>query len=245
MDDKFLFQLREQPDREFVKRLQQRLTEYQPCIERKLNMKLHTFTEKLRPKFAWAVLAALAICALMVTITPVRAFLTSLTVEIAGQSFEVTGDYPGDNYSGAEKIIEPQVVSLEQALSVLPFSIKLPAYTPTGSSLDEDNVRVFIGDQAGPFRDTVEFQWTADSSRSYRLRISGESTEIVAPDSIEPTFLAGNYPAVVIRGGWNVDGKAWNQAVTCRLKWTLDGLTYDLMGDDLVEMYKIASSTLE
>ncbi len=64
--------------------------------------------------FVIAVIAVMAI-------SPARALVSSFITNIAGQVFEVTDDYPGDNYTGEVEIIEPQVMSLTEALCCIPI----------------------------------------------------------------------------------------------------------------------------
>jgi hypothetical protein len=249
MDDKFLYLLREQPDLEFAKNLHQKLTQSHSDSKWMLNINLHTIALNRKAKLGWiTVLIAVGIIALM-TISPVRAFVSSLIIRVAGQLFEVTEDYPGDNYPGDETIIEPQEMSLSDALELFPQKIKLPTNIPTGIVMDEENIRVYIGEEAGPFADTIEIDWVSDTSAGFTLRITNHDWsigEIVAPDSVEEIFLDDNHPAVVIRGGWDADEKAWNNDYgNIRLRWLVDDLPYELLGTNLEQLIEIALSTLE
>lgn len=249
MDDKFLYLLREQPDPEFAKNLHQKLIQSHSDPKWMLNMNLHTFALNRKTKLGWTtVLIAVSVLAMM-TISPVRAFVSSLVIRVAGQLFEVTEDYPGDNYPGDEIIIEPQVMSLSDALAIFPHNIKLPTNIPTGIVMDEENIRVYIGEEARPFVDTIEIDWVSDTSADFTLRITNHDwsfSEIVAPDSVEEIFLDDNHPAVVIRGGWDADEKAWNNDYgNIRLRWLVDNLTYELLGTNLEQLIEMALSTLE
>jgi hypothetical protein len=160
----------------------------------------------------------------------------------------VTEDYPGDNYPGGEEIIEPQVMSLGDALAIFPHDIQLPTYIPSGYTLNEDTVRVYVGVDAGPFENTIEFEWLSDDRPHLRLRVTDIDPsigEIVPPDSVEEISLDTNHSAALIRGGWDADNKAWTNDVGLRLRWSVNNLAYDLMGVNREQLIDIALSTLE
>ena len=248
MDDKFLYQLQEQPDMEFAKNLHRKLVQSQPESKRSLDMDIHNLikNKKLVQVVALFVIAIIAIMA----ISPARAFVPSLITNIAGQLFEVTEDYPGDNYSDGEEIIEPQVMSLSDALTAFPYSIQLPSNIPSEYVLDEDNVRIYVGDDAGPFANTIEIGWRSTTQNGFiRLHITDSDLttigEIVAQNSVEEILLDGVYPAVLIRGGWDADQKVWVDGVGIRLRWSIGNLFYELTGTDQEQLIEIAISTLK
>lgn len=248
MDDKFLYQLQEQPDTEFAKTLHKQLAQPQSEPERRLGMNIHNLinNKKLVQVAALLVIAIIAVMA----ISPVRAFVASFITNIAGQLFEVTADYPGDNYGEGEEIIEPQVMSLGDALAAFPYSIQLPTNIPSEYALDEDIVRVYVGDDAGPFANMIEFGWRSTTQNDFLLlhitdRDLNAIGEIVAPNSVEEILLDDAHPAVLIRGGWNADQKAWVDGVGIRLRWSIGDLFYDLTGTDLEQLLEIAKSTLK
>ena len=250
MDDKFLYQLREQPNSGFAKSLHQKLTQYHSHPKRRLDMNFRIFALNRKAKLGWIIVLIVVSVLAVMTISPVRAFVSSLIIDIAGQSFKVTEDYPGDTYPGDETIIEPQVMSLGEALVIFPHNIKLPTNIPSEYVLNEEYVRVYIGENALPFADTVEIKWVSDTSAGLTLRITNHdwstTGEIVAPDSVEEIFLDDNHPATVIRGGWDADNKVWNyNDYGIRLRWSVDNLTYDLMGINREQLIEIALSTLE
>ena len=248
MNDKFLHQLHEEPSREFAKNLHQKLTRSTLNSERTLNMNIQTFPVTRKAKLAWIAITLVATLSLLMTVSPVRAFVASLLANISGQTFEMTDDYPGDNYSGDVTIIEPQTLTLVDALTVFPHKVNLPIYIPSGYVLDEENVQVYIGEEAGFMADTIEFTWFSDG-KGITLSITNRdssSGETVAPNSVEEIPLDVNHPAVVIRGEWDVDKKAWtNEYGTVRLRWLVDDLTYELSGTDLAQLTEIALSTLK
>ena len=247
MDDKFLHQLQEQPDAEFAKSLHRKLVQLQPEPKRRLDMNIYNLI-KNKKLVQVAALFVMAVIAVM-TISPARAFVSSLITNIAGQLFEVTDDYPGDNYGDGEEIIEPQVMSLSDALAAFPYNVQLPTNIPSEYTLDEDNVRVYIGDDAGPFANTIEFGWRSTTPAGFSLKITDHDWnaigEIVAPNSVEEILLDDAHPAVLIRGGWDSDHKVWSNDFGIRLRWSMDDLFYELMGTDQEQLIEIAMSTLK
>ena len=250
MKDDFLYQLREQPRVEFVQNLQHRLAQGQTDAERKPIVDVRAVLSSRELVQGSAILALLMIA--VMAFSPARAFVASVITEIAGQLFEVTEDYPGDNQPGEEEvIIEPQLMPLADALAMFPYSIQLPSEIPAGYLLDDENVRVYMGDDAGPFANTIEVEWIAEDPQvgsKLVLRITDtmdELGEIVAPDSIDEIELDDNHQGVLIMGGWDYDKKEWNYTdIGLRLRWSLDGLTYDLRGVSREQLIDIASSTL-
>jgi len=199
---------------------------------------------------------ALVVVSLMVvaTISPARALVSSLLTRITGQSFEVTEDYPGDNYLADETIIEPQVLSLTEAIAIFPHDIKLPINVPADFTLDESNVSVYTDEDAGSFANTIVIQWKLITGAYLTLNISNHDwstlKEVVAPDSIEEIFLDDKHSAVLITGGWDADKKVWdNNMGILRLRWQVDDLGYDLHGNTenitVEQLVEIALSTLE
>lgn len=246
MDDRFLYQLQEVPDSEFVNNLHRKLMQNHSKPEQRLFVNVYNL---IRSKRLVQVTTFLAISLIAImAVSPARAFVSSLITNIAGQIFEVTDDYPGDNYPGGEEIIEPQLMSLGEALAVFPHDIQLPTYIPSGYTLNEDKVRVFVGVDAGSFENTIEFEWLSDGHPNLRLRVTDIDPsfgEIVAPDSVEEITLDTNHSAALIRGGWDADHKVWTNDVGLRLRWSVNNLAYDLMGDDREQLIEMAISTLK
>lgn len=248
MDDKFLYQLREQPDLEFTKNLHLKLTDLIPDPKQRLNWRSPTFTVTHKTRLVLTA-ALIAISVLfLATISPVRAFVSSLITNISGQTFEMTNDYPGDDHPCHKAVIEPQILPLAEALATFPHNIQLPSYVPVGYILDEENVRVYTGEEAGFLADTIELTWLSDG-KGITLIIANRDlsvAEIVAPNSVEEITLDSSHAAAVIRGGWDADKKVWvGGSKLIRLRWLAGDLTYELTGRDLGQLTEIALSTLE
>jgi hypothetical protein len=237
MDEDFLYQLREQPALEFERKLRQDLAKYDRPTPKKPSL-------VAKKKFILILIGSLALLVIsMATISPVKAIVTSLITKIAGLSFITTGEYPG--HSAEDMMIEPQIVSLEEAIKIFPYEIHLPSYLPDGYIMDR-NVQIYVGTYAGPFANTVHVRWTL-GDKGIILKISDQNqgnSEIVAPESVcEEIMLESNHKAVLIQGGWYVNTQSWNYDLGLRLKWLENNLTYDLMGNDREQLIEIASST--
>jgi hypothetical protein len=126
----------------------------------------------------------------------------------------------------------------------------LPTNIPSEYTLNEDTVLVYVGDDAGPFANTIEFGWRSTTQNGFILlnvndRDWAAIGEIVAPNSVEEIFLDDTHPVVLIRGGWDADHKAWSNEHGLRLRWSMDNLFYELMGSDQEQLLEIAISTLK
>lgn len=209
-------------------------------------------------KLAWFIALITVGLLAVTTISPVRAFMASVLDTIAGQSFTITDDYPGDDDPEPPTIIHAQIMPLAEAIDSFPHVIKLPTNIPDGFVLDEDSVSIYTGEEAAPFADTITIQWESDGAGEsgekgiLTLDVTNrtESGEIIGPDSIEEVLLRDEYPAAFIEGGWNYNKKKWDDAFgAIRLRWQMDGLVYSVSGQSTAvtveQLIEIASSTLD
>ena len=235
MDDKFLYQLREQPRPEFTENLQRKLAFSRPALP--------IWDRRLKPAFS-LLLIGLMLATVLMSVTPVRSAVMSFLTRVGGLSFEVTTDYPGDNYPEDEEItIESHTLPLTEAVALLPSPVHLPQNVVleqevSVGELSPGNLRVFLRGQ------------TQQGVRFYMDILTNPDTnggEIIFPDSVEEIFLDADHPAALIRGGWNYDTKVWDDAYgSVRIKWVLDNLLYTLGGniDDLEALLEVARSML-
>ncbi len=251
MNDKFLYQLREQPDSTFSIHLHAKLNQLDPERNRWNNLKIipNLFSKKAVQYLAVFALTLLA----LITISPVRAYLSSLAADLGGQLFEITEDYPGDNSAGDEVIIKPQVMTLEDAQSAYPHEFQLPDEIPSGFILNRNQVRVYLSENIDfDFPNLIELEWASNQRGGFLLSITdrdADTSEIIAPDSAKEIFLDQEHTAVLIQGGWDADQHDWDPDLGIRLRWVVNGLTYDLHSSTeiLTEalLIKIAQSTLD
>ena len=237
MDDKFLYQLREQPRPEFAGNLHRKLTLSQPAFP--------IWDKRLKPAFSLA-LVGLALAIALMSVTPVRSAVLSFLTRVGGLSFDVTTDYPGDNYPEDEIVtIEGRMLPLNEAVALLPS----PVHLPQNVVLEQEVYVYNLGSGDSIF---LRGQ-TQQGVRFYMDIMTNPDTnggEIIFPDSVEEIFLDADHPAALIRGGWNYDTKTWNYAYGSvqfvRIKWTLDNLQYGLGGhlEDLEALLEVARSTL-
>ena len=245
MDDEFLYQLREQPDAQFAQDLQTKLSQ-KPMIHKwRLNMRFEVLSINRMSKIALGMVLIIG----LITISPARAFFASIIRHIAEQTFTLTEDYPGDDIPNPD-IIEAQIMSLEEAIAIFPYGIKLPTTIPDDFTLEENDVWVYTGEDAGPFSDSINIRWVSDKT-VLELDITNRTeSELIAPESIEEVSLDDEYTAVIIRGGWDANRKMWDDAWgTTRLQWQMDGLTYNLRGGGtditIEQLTEMALSILE
>jgi len=232
MDDKFLYQLREQPRPEFTENLQRKLALSQPAPLFRGG--------RLKPAFS-LLLIGLALAIALMSVTPVRSAVLSFLIRVGGLSFNTTTDYPGDD--SEVETIEDRTLPLNEAMALFPY----PVHLPQNVTLEQE---VSVGELSpGNFHIFLRGQ-TQQGVRFYMDIMTNPDTnggEIIFPDSVEEIFLDADHPAALIRGGWNYDTKVWDDAYgTVRIKWVLDNLLYDLGGkiDDLEALLEVARSIL-
>lgn len=250
MDDQFLYQLREQPDLAFASNLHNKLTQVQPAPKWRLNINFHALRHR-KARLVW--IAALMVISFLtvMTISPVRAFVSAVVIRIAGQAFELTEDYPD---AGDAPTINPQVMPLVEAMETFPLRIKLPT-VPDEFTLDEDNVDVYTGEDAGrPLPDMMIIRWKPSKGSLLILRVIGnfgtKHGELVAPGSVEEVILNDEHSAALIRGGWYQNEETWSYEMgNLRLRWLVDGSAYELLGNTenitVEQLIEMAVSTLE
>ena len=232
MDDKFLYQLREQPRPEFTENLQRKLALSQPAPLFRGG--------RLKPAFS-LLLIGLALAIALMSVTPVRSAVLSFLIRVGGLSFNTTTDYPGDD--SEVETIEDRTLPLNEAMALFPY----PVHLPQNVTLEQE---VSVGELSpGNFHIFLRGQ-TQQGVRFYMDIMTNPDTnggEIIFPDSVEEIFLDADHPAALIRGGWNYDTKVWDDAYgAVRIKWVLDNLLYTLGGniDDLEALLEVARSTL-
>ncbi len=227
MNDQFLYLLREQPDPEFAQNLHKKLSSHDYHPQGSWKMVSAIFKGNRKTKLCWitAMLAIVFITAM--TISPVRAIILTYPAEIAGRIFAISNDYP---YQGNDvKTIEPRIMSLDKALAVFPYDVVLPDNVPAAYVLDKENVSVYSGNENLP--ETLIVSWK-NGCKSLSLFVCGSCEwthgEIVAPDAVEEVLLDNQYPAVLIRGGWYENEKAWNYDAALTLEWRVKNMLYSL-----------------
>lgn len=249
MDDKFLYLLREQPDPEFVKNLHKTLSSHQVRSKKKWDTFISVFNSNRKAKLYWITAIMIAVFLVAMTISPVRAFILAYPKEVAGRVFDISNDYP---YSGDDvETIDAQILPLDEALAIFPYDVILPDYVPPEYVLDRKNVSIYSGIENLP--EMIIISWRSDG-KGLSLSICGNCEwrhgEIVAPEAVEEVLLDNQYPAVLIRGGWYENEKAWNYDAALTLEWQVGNMLYSLstggMGTMTPErLIRIATSTIK
>ena len=246
MDDRFLYQLREEPDPEFVRALRRR---FQPVSE--------PAAFRLRfGSWGWRWVAAplatlLALTLALFALSPgARALLQSTTVEVAGRIYTILDAYPeGPDLETRES--KPEIVTAEDALANSPYSIHLPTYAPPGYEFRHDRVLKYAPLPDRPQSNVYYFIWRGPEN-NLSLMTCGtcpwEQGEAIAPDAVEEVTLANGQPAVLVRGGWYLNEHRWRSDIMTTLTWRRDNVLYQLLAPSdfpVDELIRMASSTFE
>ncbi len=241
-DDRFLYQLREEPDPLFVDRLRRRIQPETVPPTFKAS-RVHN-----RKWVAAAISVSIFFFGLLFTYSPTaRALLQTATTEIAGRMFTVSDAYPYENQEDAITV-EPKILTVKQALAQSHYPIHLPTYIPAGYHPREDTVLAYppLNDELGP---VLYFSWEGKMDRISLMvcsRCPWERGELIAPGTAEEVTLANGRPAVLVRGGWYLNERQWRTDIVITLEWTREGVLYQLSapGDFPVEeLITMASST--
>jgi len=201
MNDKFLYQLREEPAPGFASNLRQKLTQppyTRPAQDAKVNGR--HFTVK---RMSLALVALSLVFVLTLAVSPtVRAAVTEIikTIIVKGTTVWVSDDVPavkgqGETYSEIWTPVNPADIS-----SNYPDFAKFPTWVPTGYLL-QDRAAHF-GSMIRDAPSSVLFEWKNNHGGTIQLRISkgtcpnGQLWESGAPRS-DCTYL----------GYFNVDSK--------------------------------------
>lgn len=246
MDDRFLYQLREDPDPAFVRTLRGR---FQPV----------SAPSAPRSRFGswgwrWAAASLATLFILTVTLFALspgaRALLQSTTVEIAGRVYTILDAYPqGPDLETRES--KPEIVTVEDVLANSPYPIHLPAYKPEGYVFRHDHVLKYAPLPDHPQSNVYYFVWRGPEN-NISLMICGscpwEQGEAIAPGAVEEVPLANGQPAVLVRGGWYLNEHRWRSDIVTTLTWRRDNVLYQLLAPSdfpVDELIRMASSTFD
>ncbi len=246
MDDRFLYQLREDPDPEFVQALRDRF----PATSHKVDHSIAAW------RWRWHLAAASLVAMLVLSVAlfifspGARALLKSTTVEIAGRIYTVLDAYPqGPDLETREP--QPEIVSVEDALVSSPYPIHLPTYTPEGYAFRHDHVLKYAPLSDQPQSNVYYFVWRGPENNLSLMTCGAcpwEQGEYVASGAVEEVTLANGQPAVLVRGGWYLNEHRWRSDVVTTLTWQRDNVLYQLLAPGnfpVDELIRMASSTFE
>jgi len=224
MNDQFLYHLREEPDPLFADQLMQR-------FQFETTRSIFSMRWARKRALAAGVLGVLLLMlGALFTFSPsARALLQTTTEEIAGRFFTVMDIYPYKNQE-VTVIIEPKILTVDQALAQSNYSIHLPTYLPAGYWLREDKVMAYppLSDELGP---TFHFTWQGDRE-SIGMKVcvhcSWKHGEIIAPGMVEEIELENGRHAILLRGGWYENERRWKSDIALTLEWMQDNQIYSL-----------------
>jgi hypothetical protein len=234
MEDKFMFELQQQPSSTFSSDLQQRLMliDTNQRSRRKARQRITAF----------AVLAVAVVLIASFSIPTVRAGIRAAIINIAGQVFNVTGDYPSRDDAVTE--VTPETLPVDQAIAKFPFAIQLPAALPDGYQLDA-KADLYLGHTDYP--DMLELSYFNAQPGNGRIffiayPVGAVSGSIVGPDSLEEVAITENLTGALVKGGWSYNTKQWESFERWHLSWKQDGVDYALLGPDKDVLIAMAAS---
>jgi hypothetical protein len=233
MNDKFLRSYRIAPRLAFAQDMRKRLK-----IDEENTLRVRALL--LRPVALGAITLLLVLTLTLVVSPAARAQVQDWVGQVGGVLFTATGDYPG----GDEPVtIAPsEKMRLEDARTILPFTIDLPAWVPEDYVLEETVTFVHFEDGV----ESIFIQWRAPQKALLELEIENlppeESKWLVGLDSIEEVLVDGE-PAALVRGGWHADTKQWENPEILHLYIAHKGQIYifsslekDISVDELIRM---------
>lgn len=230
MNDDFLTRFQKQPQSKFAGDLYKKIS-----LPAKRNPKLIT-THRFGLSFS------IFVTVLILTFTfvsGVYANVESLIRKIAGINFNETTQSPITCNPLVDCKFEQvlSVTSLEEAQLVVPFTIKLPVWTPQGYW---QNPRVNLS-RFQEKHDLVQIEWlkvgfSSISNEEYEqqmtLRIWQQDENLdtpwaVVPDSVKEITVNGK-PAALIHGAWNLFGESWNGSGATEIVWNDNNVWYEI-----------------
>lgn len=140
-------------------------------------------------RWAWGVAATVVLLTvLVVTSPPVRAAIASLQEAIGDVYLTITNRSPDTSDA---RIIEPELVSLESAHTMVSFDFGIPSQVPDGWVMDE---QVRVNDLGGGR--FVEIRWTNPNDAGTGILFSARSalqpgSWLVSPDSFREIEIGG------------------------------------------------------
>jgi hypothetical protein len=233
MNEEFLTELREAPQREFTDALYARLAQQKPDAPRFGPLKI----------VATALLALALPLALAMMFSPAaRAAVQGVIQKVGDLTFDVSDEYPGGD--GPVGILESEPMTLEEARAIFPVALRVPAWVPAGYAREEtvNLTRLPDGNMS------ALMTWLGDQNRLALYTYSSPKTLMggdgvaVGPGSLEEVQVNGK-AATVVRGAWNANTKTWGPDMLISLLWIdeergylLSGMEHHITPADLIRM---------
>lgn len=230
MKDDFLYNLRRQPDQDFVHTVYRdisRLPGNQPHPDR-ASRRAPAHQPSLpsrRRVLALAALTSIALFLLTSLFSPgVRALVQDIVRQIGDMTVRETAIYPlADGY-----VTMPdtnQYLTLEAARQAIDFKFSLPTELPDRYVMLDEVIVSADGAQ-------IHIHWKGQETRGDGLLLTvspahPDAEWLVGPDSTEVVDLNGR-EALFTRGGWLSNTESWDENISRDVRWTQDGLTYQL-----------------
>ena len=233
MNEDFIKQFRRLPDTAFVEKVRARLERR----EHRQALKRYSLLSVLTLLFVFGMLMTFS--------STVRAEVIDIFLKIGGVQYTVDREYPGKGLP--EVLLEPEVLSWEEARSRFISPLELPAYIPEGYEREaEVQLTIWSGDDAH----TLEVIWRKkEQSPMIGLFIAqcqedaqGCGIGVGEHEALEEITLNGK-PATLIRGAWDVDEQRYDLSSMVSVTWRYDeNAFYKLwsfdpsLADELIKM---------
>lgn len=220
MKDKTLHTFRRTPDDTYTENLLERLERIPETAATQPTQPAHP----RRLRLDW-VLASLLLMFLVMAVSPVvRARIEDVVKQIGGLNLLITEEYPGGLETA--RVVEPDIISLEEARTRVEFEFYLPDFLPDGLTLQEDQII------ASNIEDNLWLTWEDEAQPGRQLHLQIQTTIpntrfVVGPDSAAEVMV-NEKPAILIRGGWDQGTESWQDDGLRILRWELNGVTYSL-----------------
>ena len=237
MDDKFMYTLRKEPDKRFSQRLKQNLDE----IALKPAKAGYTMGH-LRLGMILVLALVVGAISLSLAVPGVRAKLQDLFIQIAGQTFMISQEYPG--LGEAVTNVRPEKLPLQEAIGKLPFEVKTPSYIPAGFQL-EKNVNLYMGNAGFP--DSIEATYAANQRNLQRItltaRQNAENLAIaIGSEAVEEVMIGSEVTGALFKGGWFSNTAKWEDMDVWTLTWVQGDTHYMLIGPEAQQLIDMAAS---
>lgn len=232
MEDKLMHELYDGIDANQKARLAQRFARAQaePMPER-----LHP---NLKPVLASLLVLVVLAASTFAAVPAVRAAVLQYFRNVAGVNFVVEPRLP--DY-GNPNIVNPQRLSLDQALQAFKQDLSLPAEIADVGALRNGTVEYYapgLGMHEGisGFWGKVGF--------SVILPMTPKDATLVGTDQFVPVKLAEGVEGVQYQGGWNSDKRTWDNdpLMGYTVQWQQNGLEFHLRSHDLNQVLDAAKA---
>jgi len=233
MNDDYVKSFRKLPDARLIERIHVRLERK----ERRQALKRYSLLSAFALIFVFGMLMTFS--------STVRAEVIGIFMKIGGVNYTVTSEFPGNPHI-PEVVLEPEILSWEEAKSRFVSPLELPTYVPEGYEREADvPLTIWSGDNAH----TLEVIWRKKGQFPMIVLFIAQCQAdaqgcgwSVGEGALEEITLNGK-PAALFRGSWDVDKQQYDLSVMTSVMWRYDeNAFYKLwsfdqnLADELIKM---------